>query len=166
VVLNAINDAKDGCFGVVFMGILKGLVSFRREIGGLLTQKDMQRELSLLLRVAFELTETLGWSLFLCRILRLLIWLRTLWRISVNGAFCVKWPSFSPDLNPIEKVWNWMKDWIQDHFDDTLISWDELREAVEAAWEALPATYLAEELSKMPARCQAVIDADRMHTRY
>jgi hypothetical protein len=83
-----------------------------------------------------------------------------------RGVHYVKWLSFSPDLNPIEKVWNWMKDWIQDHFDDTLTSWDELREAMEAAWEALPATYLAEELSKMPARCQAVIDADGMHTRY
>jgi crotonobetainyl-CoA:carnitine CoA-transferase CaiB-like acyl-CoA transferase len=83
-----------------------------------------------------------------------------------RGVHCVKWPSFSPDLNLIEKVWNWMKDWMKDRFDDTLISWDELREAVEAAWEALPATYLAEELSKMPARCQAVIDANGMHTRY
>jgi DDE superfamily endonuclease len=83
-----------------------------------------------------------------------------------RGVHYVKWPSFSPDLNPIEKVWNWMKDWIQDHFDDTLISWDELREAVKAAWEALLVTYLAEELSKMPARCQAVIDVDEMHTRY
>jgi transposase len=83
-----------------------------------------------------------------------------------RGIHYVKWPSFSPDLNPIKKVWNWMKDWIQDRYDDTLMRWDELREAVKAAWDALPATYLAEELSKMPARCQAVIDANGMHTRY
>jgi transposase len=82
-----------------------------------------------------------------------------------RGIYYVKWPSFSPDLNPFEKVWNWMKDWIQDRYDDTLLRWDELQEAVEAAWDALPATYLAEELSKMP-RCQAVTDANGMHTRY
>jgi hypothetical protein len=59
MLLNAFNDAKDGCFRVVFIRILKGLVSFGREIGGLLTQKDIERKLSLLLRVGFELTETL-----------------------------------------------------------------------------------------------------------
>jgi hypothetical protein len=59
-----------------------------------------------------------------------------------------------------------MKDWIQDRYNDTLLLWDELREAVEAAWDVLLATYLAEKLSKMLARCQAVIDANGMHTRY
>jgi hypothetical protein len=37
VLLNAINNAKDGCFRVIFIGILKGLMSFKREIRGLLT---------------------------------------------------------------------------------------------------------------------------------
>ena len=29
---------------------------------------------------------------------------------------CVKFPPYSPDLNLIEHVWNWMKNWIQDHY--------------------------------------------------
>jgi hypothetical protein len=87
--LNAINDVKDGCFGVVFMGILRGLVSFGRKNGGLSTQKDIERKLSLLLRVGFNSTEMLGLSLLLCRILHLLIGLHRLWRSSVNEASVV-----------------------------------------------------------------------------
>jgi transposase len=29
-----------------------------------------------------------------------------------RGIHYEKWPAFSPDLSPIEAVWNWMKDWI------------------------------------------------------
>jgi transposase len=53
--------------------------------------------------------------------------------LSERGINCIKWPSFPPDLNPIEMVWNRMKDWIQNHFDDTLLSYDELRMAVQGA---------------------------------
>jgi hypothetical protein len=57
-----------------------------------------------------------------------------------------------------------MKDWIQEHYDDNLRGYDELRAAIIAAWEAVPPAYLLELLESMPARCQAVIDANSMHT--
>lgn len=63
-------------------------------------------------------------------------------------------------------IWNWMKDWIQERYNDTLHSYDELRIAVVAAWEAVEEAYLEELLESMPARCQAVIDAEGRHTRY
>jgi transposase len=28
----------------------------------------------------------------------------------------IEFPPYSPDLNLIEHVWNWMKNWIQDHY--------------------------------------------------
>ena len=90
----------------------------------------------------------------------------TIQDLQERGVICIQWPSFSPDLNPIEMVWNWMKDWIQEHYDDNLHGYDQLREAVTAAWNAVPEDYLNELLEQMPARCQAVIDANGMHTRY
>src|SRR2546429_2170681 len=30
----------------------------------------------------------------------------------------IKFPPYSPDLNLIEHVWNWMKNWIQEHYWD------------------------------------------------
>lgn len=83
-----------------------------------------------------------------------------------RGVVCMKWPAYSPDLNPIEMVWNKMKDWIQDQYEDTLITYNPLREAVAAAWEAVEEDYLEELLATMPARCQAVIDADGLQTRW
>jgi hypothetical protein len=63
-------------------------------------------------------------------------------------------------------VWNWMKDWIQEHYDDNLHAYDELREATNAAWNAVLEAYLNELLESMPARCQAVMKANGRQTRY
>ena len=65
----------------------------------------------------------------------------------------MQWPAYSPDLNPIEMVWNKMKDWIQNRYEDTLITYGPLREAVSAAWEAVEEDYLEELLATMSARC-------------
>jgi hypothetical protein len=37
-----------------------------------------------------------------------------------KGIICEIWSAFFLDLNPIETVWNLMKDWIQARYDDGL----------------------------------------------
>jgi hypothetical protein len=59
-----------------------------------------------------------------------------------------------------------MKDWIQEYYDDDLHSYDALRAAINAAWEAVEEDFLLQLLETMPARCQAVIEAHGLHTRY
>jgi transposase len=51
-----------------------------------------------------------------------------------RGIQRINWPPFSPDLNPIENVWNWMKDWIWQHYPYDSMSYDQLRKAVSEAW--------------------------------
>ena len=78
----------------------------------------------------------------------------------------VEWPPYSPDLNPIETVWDWMKDWIDDRYEGIKLTYPQLRKAVNEAWEAVSADYLGQLLDEMPARCQAVINAKGKIPKY
>lgn len=40
--------------------------------------------------------------------------LLTLDELHERGIYPIDWPPYSPDLNPIEQIWDWMKDWIGD----------------------------------------------------
>ena len=37
------------------------------------------------------------------------------------------WPALSSDLNPIETVWNWMKDYIEARYPEEDCTYDQLR---------------------------------------
>ncbi|EED14496.1 transposable element Tc1 transposase, putative [Talaromyces stipitatus ATCC 10500] len=59
------------------------------------------------------------------------------------------------------RVWDWMKSWIDERYpEDDELSYDLLRQAVRAAWDAVPDSFLAKLIDGMQARCQAVIDAE------
>jgi transposase len=83
-----------------------------------------------------------------------------------RGIQWIEWPAFSPDLNPIENVWNWMKEWIWNHYPEDKMSYEKLRKAVMEAWEAVPDDYLQNLVKSIKERCQAVIAANGMHTKY
>ena len=77
------------------------------------------------------------------------------------------WPPCSPDLNPIEKCWNLMKDYLSAVYgNEQKPSYDELRRQVKEAWDAIPDAFLQDELSQMHEKLQAVIDAEGGHTMF
>jgi len=83
----------------------------------------------------------------------------------------IPWPPYSPDLNLIEHVWNWMKNWIQEHYwraryNPSKLSLAQLREIIIAAWNAVPDSYIRSLYNSWRARCQAVIDANGGPTQY
>ena len=85
--------------------------------------------------------------------------------LNERGIIMIKWPAYSPDLNPIETIWNKMKDYIAWNFPEKL-SYDELRNAVLEAWDSISEEFLNGLVQEMPKRCQAVIDAKGGHTKY
>jgi hypothetical protein len=76
----------------------------------------------------------------------------------------IKWPQYSPDLNLIEHVWSWMKNWIQKHYytayyDASKILLPDLRRIIQEAWDAVPNEFIDSLYQSWWRRCQAVIDA-------
>jgi hypothetical protein len=77
----------------------------------------------------------------------------------------IPWPPFSPDLNPIETVWDKMKDYLQDNFPEQM-TYAQLRIAVQKAWDSITVDQLNELIDNMHNHCQIVIDANGMQTPY
>jgi ketohexokinase/beta-glucosidase len=87
-----------------------------------------------------------------------------------RGFRPIWWPANSPDLNPIETIWNKMKDWIAWNYPDKPFgkqySYEELRKITQEAWMAISEETLKKVIEEMPLRCQAVIDAHGGYTKY
>ena len=83
------------------------------------------------------------------------------------GIHVIKWPPFSPDLNPIETVWDWLKDYIATIDPSIHRSYIKLKRVVRQAWDVISNERVLESVSgeSMRARCQAVIDANEMNTK-
>jgi len=83
----------------------------------------------------------------------------------------LKFPPYSPDLNLIEHVWNWMKNWMQEHYWEVRYRVDrvplpQLRRIILQAWDAVPDDYIQSLYNSWWRRCQAVIDAHGGPTKY
>lgn len=75
----------------------------------------------------------------------------------------LKWPSQSPDLNPIEHLWEELSRRVKVQ---NYSNKDTLYEALKNEWYNIPMNLLHKLIDSMPARCAAVIKAKGYATKY
>ena len=75
----------------------------------------------------------------------------------------MEWPSYSPDLNPLENVWGYLKKEIAKKRIRTLV---ELEEALQELWNTLSNEYLRALISSVPKRVRLVIEKNGNRVPY
>ena len=73
------------------------------------------------------------------------------------------WPPQSPDLNPIEELWEVLDRQLKR---SKITSKDTLWEELQLAWNRIPEKTLIDLIESMPARMRDVIGAKGGHTKY
>ena len=81
------------------------------------------------------------------------------------GIPVIPWPSKSPDLNPIEHLWDELERRIRNR-PNLPTSLQQLQDALLEEWEAIPREVWRKLIFSMRKRCQAVVTAYGGHTRY
>jgi AAA15 family ATPase/GTPase len=83
-----------------------------------------------------------------------------------EGITAMKWPAQSPDLIPIENVWQILKVKFHKHFIDLQRSFPKPNDAIEKhgevlkeVWSEINPTVLSNLIRSMPSRVQAIIKA-------
>ena len=83
--------------------------------------------------------------------------------LASRKATVLAWPAMSPDLSPIENLWNYVSRQV---YKSTYPTLDALWVAVQREWNAVPASLLADLYDSMPARCEAVIKSKGYPVNY
>lgn len=75
----------------------------------------------------------------------------------------LEWPAQSPDLNPIENLWQKLKENVHKR---SPTSKHDLYQKIQEEWEKIPTDYCAKVVESMPKRINAVIKAKGGPTKY
>ena len=86
--------------------------------------------------------------------------------LSKRGIITIFWPVYLLDLNLIETIWNWIKDYIERVYSDKEHSYNNLRIYVKEAQEQITEEQLNSLIDSMRERCLAVIDAEGGFTKF
>ena len=77
----------------------------------------------------------------------------------------MNWPARSPDINPIEHVWDILQRRISARLVQSQTRGD-LTQALIEEWARIPRPVIRKLIHSFKSRCRAIIDARGGHTRY
>lgn len=81
--------------------------------------------------------------------------------LEAHGIWTIKWPSHSPDLNPIEHVWKELKRQIHElepnfaRLKDNIAHQAHTRMIIEETWSNIPKSFVLKLIESIPARLKA-----------
>lgn len=75
------------------------------------------------------------------------------------------WPAHSPDMSPIEHIWNMIKRRLA-HYPSPAITTNELWTRIEAAWQSISQEHIQRLFDSLPRRLEALITARGSCTKY
>jgi predicted transcriptional regulator len=81
--------------------------------------------------------------------------------LSKEGVTMLEWPPYSPDLNPIENIWNWIKKKV-----GICATVEEMEQKVLQAWNSITPEMCMAYCGHYERRLQAVKEADGYSTKY
>ena len=83
--------------------------------------------------------------------------------LELNKVELLEWPSKSPDLNPIEHIWAYMKKKIRGK---TFKNKDELKACLKQIWNNISKEFVEKLIFSMPKRVIEELKTNGKHTRY
>ena len=85
--------------------------------------------------------------------------------LSRNRVELIEWPPYSPDLNPIENLWQWMKHKLETEF-SVCQSAEDIEARIFQIWRTITPELCAKFCDNYGKRLLAVIEANGGYTKY
>lgn len=84
--------------------------------------------------------------------------------LEANNINTIEWPAKSPDLSPIEHMWDYLGRKVRNRNDVNDVA--DLERALHEEWALAPLHFIRRLINSMRRRCLAVLRARGGHTRY